>query len=54
MRMRKKKHGDERLAACSRYLYTHAGEPMADPAATFGREGAPVYLEIGAGKGRFA
>ncbi len=54
MRMRKKKHSDERLSACSEYLYTHEGEPMADPAIPFGKSGAKVFLEIGAGKGAFA
>ena len=55
MRMRKKKHAPERLAACGEYLYKHEGEPLTDPAAeVFGRAGTPVYLEIGAGKGGFA
>lgn len=55
MRMRKKKHGEERLNACREYVYTHEGEPLTDPAKqVFGTEGAPVYLEIGAGKGGFA
>ena len=54
MRMRKKKNSSTRLALCEKYLYAHEGEPMADPASVFGKSGAPVYLEIGAGKGRFA
>ena len=55
MRMRKKKHADERLFACREYLYDHEGAPVADPSREiFGREGAPFYLEIGAGKGGFA
>ncbi len=54
MRMRKKKNADVRLAACSNYLFSHEGEPMAAPAAAIGMDGAPVYLEIGAGKGGFA
>ena len=54
MRMRKKKHGAERLSACSELIAEISGEPMADPAALFGRDGAPVFLEIGAGKGGFA
>ena len=54
MRMRKKKNSSTRLALCEKYLYAHEGEPMADPASAFGKSGAPVYLEIGAGKGRFA
>ena len=54
MRMRKKKHGAERLSACSELIAEMSGEPMADPSALFGKEGAPVFLEIGAGKGGFA
>ena len=55
MRMRQKKHGDERLAACAEYIYKHGGVPLTDPSVeVFRREGAPVYLEIGAGKGGFA
>lgn len=54
MRMRKKKNSSSRLAACEKILYRHEGEAMADPSVAFGREGAPVFLEIGAGKGRFA
>ena len=52
--MRKKKHGAERLSACSELIAEISGEPMADPSALFGKEGAPVFLEIGAGKGGFA
>lgn len=55
MRMRRKKHRDERLAACAQYLYTHEGVPLTSPSEqVFGMTGAPVYLEIGAGKGGFA
>ena len=54
MRMRKKKHSDERLSACSDFLYIHEGEPMADPTEPFGKSGNKVFLEIGAGKGAFA
>ena len=51
MRMRRKKHGEERLERCSEYLLVHEGEPMTDPATqVFARSGAPVLLEIGAGK----
>ncbi|MBQ7389786.1 MAG: tRNA (guanosine(46)-N7)-methyltransferase TrmB [Clostridia bacterium] len=54
MRMRKKKHGEERLLQCSEYLYTHEGEALKNPSLdVFGKE-LPVYLEIGAGKGGFA
>ena len=54
MRMRKKKHGEERLLACSELIANMPEEAMADPAMLFDRPGAPVYLEIGAGKGGFA
>lgn len=54
MRMRKKKHGEERLLRCSEYLYTHEGEPMREPSVSVFGASAPVYLEIGAGKGGFA
>ncbi len=54
MRMRKKKNGDTRLAACSEFLLDDIMEPMTDPAASVNMSGVPVYLEIGAGKGGFA
>ena len=54
MRMRKKKHGAQRLAAASELLFDYHGEPISDPAAAINMKGAPVYLEIGAGKGGFA
>ena len=44
MRMRKKKHGEERLALCRDFI-TEKPEAKND---------APVWLEIGAGKGGFA
>jgi len=53
MRMRKKKHSEERLAACGEYLF-EANEVMNDPASAIGMAGGKVYLEIGAGKGGFA
>lgn len=54
MRMRKKKHADERLRACEKYLYSSDYTPLTNPSVqVFGRE-AEVYLEIGAGKGGFA
>ncbi len=52
--MRKKKHGEERLFACSEYLLENIEEPLKDPASVIGMSGAPVFLEIGAGKGGFA
>ena len=54
MRMRKKKNGETRLAACSEMLLENIASPMSDPAAVLGMSGAPVFLEIGAGKGGFA
>ena len=53
MRMRKKKHSAERLAACEKYLFT-ADNVMSDPAAQIGDGLGKVFLEIGAGKGGFA
>ena len=55
MRMRKKKNSKARLVACEGVLYSPSVESaLADPAAEMGMSGAQVYLEIGAGKGRFA
>jgi tRNA (guanine-N7-)-methyltransferase len=54
MRMRKKKHGEERLSQCTEYLYDHEGAPLTDPSLTVYGESSEVYLEIGAGKGGFA
>lgn len=45
MRMRKKKHGAERLAACSSIIY--------DSSTGFDENDRPIRLEIGCGKGRF-
>ena len=55
MRMRRKKHADERLAKCGEYVLSCEGEPLSNPALqVFDRPDAPVFLEIGAGKGGFA
>lgn len=54
MRMRKKKNGAKRLLLCEQLLYKHSGEPLESPSSVFSREAAPVFLEIGAGKGGFA
>ena len=49
MRMRKKKHGQQRLQACSEYIL----EPgLTEPEKLFDN-GNPVHLEIGCGKGDF-
>ena len=52
MRMRKKKHGAERIAACADLLTVKPEKPMADPNVSFD---APrtLALEIGCGKGGF-
>lgn len=54
MRMRKKKHGEERLGQCLDLLYSHEGAPLLSPSKDVFGEERPVYLEIGAGKGGFA
>lgn len=54
MRMRKKKHGGERIAACARLLIETPSERIADPAAFFAVPEKPLHLEIGCGKGDFA
>ena len=53
MRMRKKKHGEERLAACAHLLKERSNLPITSSLADFGRE-TPLALEIGCGKGGFA
>lgn len=53
MRARKKKHGAERIAACSALLIEHPETLNGDPGAAF-PERRPVHLEIGCGKGNFA
>ena len=53
MRMRRKKHGAERIAACSDLLIAQPELLMADPCAPFS-EKKPLALEIGCGKGAFA
>ena len=54
MRMRKKKHGAERLSNCRELIMNMPEAPMDKPWEAMGKEEAPVYLEIGAGKGGFA
>ena len=49
MRMRKKKNGEKRIAACAEYLVT---EPIASFSDLFGNE-REVHVEIGCGKGNF-
>lgn len=52
MRMRKKKHLDERLEACSNLIIYDIMPYNGDIKAIFGEE-KPMYMEIGCGKGRF-
>ena len=52
MRMRKKKHGGERLSALSALLCTDPAQIRPDPRAVFVGE-PPLCLEIGCGKGDF-
>lgn len=53
MRMRKKKHGAERIAACGDLLIAQDSLPTADPQAYFPHQ-RPLRMEIGCGKGDFA
>ena len=53
MRMRMKKHFDERLAACAHLLCEKPEEPITTSEYHFGWDG-DIYLEIGCGKGGFA
>ncbi len=52
MRMRKKKHGEERIEACRALLCEKPETPISSPFAPL--EEAPLCLEIGCGKGGFA
>ena len=53
MRMRRKKHGAERIAACAEILISEPQVPAVDPACYFDAV-HPIHLEIGCGKGDFA
>ena len=53
MRMRKKKNGAARIAACSELLIENVEVLKEDPQFSFG-EKRPLYIEIGCGKGNFA
>ena len=53
MRMRKKKHGAERIAACSHLLIENASALRDGFGGIFDAE-RPVHMEIGCGKGNFA
>lgn len=52
MRMRKKRHGSERLLALSSLLYPFSPESWVLPNSVFEND-APLYLEVGCGKGEF-
>lgn len=52
MRMRKMKHREERLEACSDIIIYSLEEFRSDIGKLFERK-APIHLEIGCGKGRF-
>jgi tRNA (guanine-N7-)-methyltransferase len=54
MRMRKKKHAEDRLEVCKEYIYSHRGDPLVNPSADVFSKESRVFLEIGAGKGGFA
>ena len=54
MRMRKKKHGAERISACAELLISEPETLMGDPVASFSDKEKPLCLEIGCGKGNFA
>ena len=53
MRMRRKKHGAERIAACADILIESPVLPAIDPNGYF-TASRPMHLEIGCGKGDFA
>ena len=53
MRMRKKKHADERIAACAAYLLQPKEDQPLDLNTAFPAQ-KPLHLEIGCGKGGFA
>lgn len=54
MRMRKKKNSASRLSACESLIFRPDGAQLDSPSKVMDMVGAPVFLEIGAGKGRFA
>ena len=52
MRVKRKKHGKERLEACSELLIDDIKSEKCDPKSFFSN-GNPVRIEIGCGKGDF-
>jgi len=53
MRVRKKKNGAARIAACKELLIEEVEQLKSNPQYAFGEE-KPLYIEIGCGKGNFA
>ena len=54
MRMRKKKHGEERILACAELLISDPTVLKDDPKIPFADKEKELCLEIGCGKGNFA
>ena len=54
MRMRKKKHGEERILACAELLIEDPSILKDEPASPFTDKSRKLCLEIGCGKGNFA
>ena len=54
MRMRKKKHGEERILACAELLISDPTVLKDDPKIPFSDKEKELCLEIGCGKGNFA
>ena len=54
MRMRRKKHRAERLAACSELLFSGGEEPFCEGDLLFCEGKKKIFLEIGCGKGGFS
>ena len=54
MRMRKKKHGEERILACAELLIQDPTLLKDEPSVAFADKSKPLCLEIGCGKGNFA
>ena len=54
MRMRKKKHGEERILACAELLIEDPTVLKDDPSVPFADKSKKLCLEIGCGKGNFA
>ena len=52
MRMRKKKHREDRMANCSELIIENIADYKNDIKAVFG-DGKPLHMEIGCGKGKF-